>query len=60
MDRNEELVIAVRFRGWGTVSDYQEKLRQAMWEAAQNILRETGWAACADLVISAQQEIADG
>lgn len=46
----EELVIAVRFRGSGTESNFAEELRQLMWEAAQMIIRETGYAGVADLV----------
>ena len=53
----EELVIAVRFRGDGTASLWDEALRQRLWEKAQEVCRETGGAYCADLVLD--HELAD-
>lgn len=45
-----ELVVSIRYRGWDTAGeDFAEILRQATWEAAQRIVRETGCAAVAHL-----------
>lgn len=56
---HEELVIAVRFSGHGTRSHFDEGLRQELWEAAQDIIKRTGYAGHAELILDNYDTVGD-